>query len=106
MEYRLGTLMTGWFAKNLGDAMLAWDTLDRIETLYTSLYGVVDGRRDLAVFIRHESEGRLHCEVMAYFSPDAFLLAAALDAAPCGRPSKDGLSLHVGPKDSWQTLFS
>ena len=98
--------MTGWFAKNLGDAMLARDSLDRIESLYTSLYGVPDGHREIAVFIRHESEGRLHCEVMAYFSSDAFLLAAALDAAPCERPSKHDLSLHVGPEDSWKTLFS
>ena len=97
--------MTAWFAKNLGDAMLAWDSLDRVETLYTSLYGGADSRRDTAVFIRHESEGRLHCEVMAYFSPNAFLLAAALDAAPCKRLSKHDLSLHVGPGDSWQTLF-
>jgi len=98
--------MTAWFVKNMGDAMLGWDSLDRIETLYTSLYGVDDGRRDIAVFIRHESEGRLHCEVMAYFSPDAFLLATALDAAPCVRPSKHDLSLHVGSEDCWQMLFS
>ncbi len=97
--------MAGWFAKNLGDAMLAWDSLDRIETLYAALYGGANGRRDTAVFIRHESAGRLHCEVMAYFSPEAFLLAAALDATPCGRPSKDGLSLYVGDGDVWQTLF-
>ncbi len=97
--------MAAWFAKNLGDAMLAWDSLDRIETLYTSWYGRVDGHEDVAVFIRHESEGRLHCEVMAYFSPEAFLLAAALDAAPCERPSKHDLSLHVGPGDVWETLF-
>jgi len=105
LEYWLEVQMNAWFAKNLGDAMLAWDSLDRIETLYTSLYGGVDGCRDIAVFIRHESEGRLHCEVMAYFSPDAFLLAAALDAAPCKRPLKHDLSLHVGSGDSWQTLF-
>ena len=97
--------MAAWFAKNLGDAMLVWDTLDRIETLYASLYGEAEGCRDTAVFIRHESAGRLHCEVMAYFSPDAFLLAEALDAIPCGRPLKGGLSLHVGPGDVWQTLF-
>jgi len=97
--------MTAWFTKNLGDAMLAWDSLDRIETLYKSLYGGTDDRRDMAVFIRHQSEGRLHCEVIAYFSPDTFLLAAALDAAPCERPSKHDLSLHAGPEDSWHALF-
>lgn len=98
--------MAAWFAKNLGDAMLAWDSLDRIESLYTTLYGEADERQDIAVFIRHESKGRLHCEVMAFFTPDAFLLAATLDAAPCVRSSKHELSLHVGPEDSWQTLFS
>jgi len=98
--------MAAWFAKSMGDAMLAWDSLNRIETLYTSLYGEADGCCNIAVFIRHESEGRLHCEVMAYFSPDAFLLAAALDAAPCSRPLKHDLSLHVGPEDCWQKLFS
>ena len=98
--------MTGWFAKSLGDAMLAWDSLDRIDALYTALYGAADGRQDIAVFIRHESQGRLHCEVVAYFSPDAYLLAAALDAVPCARPSKHDLSLHVGPEDSWQMFFS
>jgi hypothetical protein len=97
--------MTGWFAKNLGDAMLAGDSLDRIEAAYSSLYGRDDSHQDVAVFIRHESEGRLHCEEMAYFSPNSFLLAAALDTAPCKRPSKHDLSLHVGPGDSWQTVF-
>jgi hypothetical protein len=97
--------MTTWFAKSLGDAMLAWDSLDQIEALYTSLYEEADSHQDVAVFIRHESEGRLHCEVLAYFSPNSFLLAAELDAAPCERPSKEDLSLHVGPEDSWQTLF-
>lgn len=97
--------MTTWFAKSLGDAMLAWDSLDQIEALYASLYEGADSHQDVAVFIRHESEGRLHCEVLAYFSPNSFLLAAELDAAPCGRPSKEDLSLHVGPENSWQTLF-
>lgn len=97
--------MAAWFAKNLGDAMLACDSLDQIKTLYTALYEAVDNLRDAAVFIRHESEGRLHCEVMAYFSPNSFLLAAELDAAPCERPSKQGLSMHVGSEDSWRTLF-
>jgi len=98
--------MAAWFVKNLGDAMLAWDALGQIETLYRSLYERADSPQDAAVFIRHESEGRLHCEVMAYFSPNSFLLAAELDAVPCERPSKEELSMHVGAEDSWQTLFS
>ena len=98
--------MAAWFVKNLGDAMLVSDALDHIESVYASLYQRADSPHDAAVFIRHESEGRLHCEVMAYFSPNSFLLAAELDAAPCNRPSKEDLSMHVGNEDSWQTLFS
>ena len=41
---------------------------------------------EMAVFTRPESEGRLHCEVVAYFSPAAGEVAKAFDAIPCGRP--------------------
>ena len=79
LEYGLGVMMAGWFAKNLGDAMLASEALDQIRASYASKYEGTDSRNSAAVFIRHESEGRLHCEVMAYFSPGAFRLAEALD---------------------------
>jgi hypothetical protein len=97
--------MTGWFAKNLGDAMLATEALDQIQSSYAAIYQGAESRQGAAVFIRHESEGRLHCEVMAYFSPGAFRLAEALDAVPCRRPAPGDLSLHAGPGDCWQDLF-
>lgn len=97
--------MTGWFAISLGDAMLAWDALDRIKIVYASMYGDIERCRGAAVFIRHETSGHLHCEVMAYFSPDAFLLAETLDAVLCSKPSREGLSLHAGAGEAWQTLF-
>jgi len=97
--------MTGWFAKNLGDAMLATEALDQILASYAAIYDGAENRQSAAVFIRHESEGRLHCEVMAYFSPDAFRLAEAFDAVPCRRPSPGDLSLHAGHVDCWQDLF-
>ncbi|MGA7594685.1 MAG: hypothetical protein WCA64_05750 [Gallionella sp.] len=97
--------MAGWYAKNLGDAMLASEALDQIRAFYAAKYGGADSRQNAAVFIRHESEGRLHCEVMAYFSPGAFRLAEAFDADPCRRPSPGDLSLHAGPDDSWRDLF-
>jgi hypothetical protein len=93
--------MAGWFARNLGDAMLASEALDQIVASYAALYEGVESRQRAAVFIRHESEGRLHCEVIAYFSPDAFRLAEAFDAVPCGRPSPGDLSLYAGPDDCW-----
>ena len=61
--------------------------------------------KDMAVFIRHESEGRLHCEIMVYFSPASVAIAKGFDADPCEKPSPAGLSLLLGAEDSWQALF-
>jgi hypothetical protein len=97
--------MSIWFKKNLGDAMLAGDSLEKIEALFISVYGKADSAKELAVFIRHESEGRLHCEVIAFFSPDSVFVAREFDADPCERPSKYGLSLLVGSAESWLTFF-
>ena len=97
--------MTVWFRKNLGDAMLAGESLHKIEELFESAYGKTDCPIEAAVFIRHESEGRLHCEVEAYFSPGSIVVAKRVDADPCARPALDGLSLLAGSADSWRVLF-
>ena len=60
----------------------------------------------MAIFIRHESEGRLHCKVNAYFSPAAGAVAEAVGARPCSKPAPDGLGLLAGAKESWALLFS
>lgn len=96
--------MNAWFGKNLGDAMLAGDALSRVEALFLAEYGQASPP-DAAVFIRHESEGRLHCEVQAYFSPAASAVAKALDADPCARPSPGDLTLLAGPEAAWPALF-
>jgi hypothetical protein len=97
--------MNLWYGKNLGDAMLAWEHLDRIQDLYVSIYGKTNRRSNVAVFYRHESEGRLHCEVWAYISPAAVELARAVAAEPCKQPSIDSLDLLVGPEECWTVLF-
>lgn len=94
-----------WFTKNLGDAMLAGEALARLEVSFVAAYGKPAVSDTMAIFFRHESEGRLHCEVKTYFSPDTVTLANALDATPCTRPSQDGLSLLAGAEASWHTLF-
>ena len=98
-------MMSAWSTKNLGDAMLAGEALARLEELFVSEYGRSGSADNIAIFIRHESEGRLHCEVKAYFSPGALNVAEAVDADRCARPSRDGLSLFVGPEESWLALF-
>lgn len=97
--------MSLWYGKNLGDAMLAGGHLDHIQALYESVYGKIRRYSNVAVFYRHESDGRLHCEVWVYFSPAAVELAKAVAAEPCQKPSIDSLGLLVGPEDCWTVLF-
>ena len=76
-----------------------------IEDRFRRLPGAAQPPADLAVFTRLESEGRLHCEVVAYFSPAAHELAEAFDADPCERPQWHGLGLLVGDPRAWAVLF-
>ena len=98
-------MISDWFTKNLGDAMLAGDALAQLEALFLATYEDSGVASKAAIFIRHESEGHLHCEVKAYFSPDAAIVARAVDADPCARPTRNDLSLLVGAEDSWQAWF-
>ena len=97
--------MSHWFAKSLGDALLAGELRSRIEVVFRTEYAGAGRPVDMAVFVRQESEGRLHCEVRAYFSPAAARVARAVDAAPCNPPVPDGLDLLAGVPESWRTLF-
>lgn len=97
--------MSRWFSKSLGDPLLAGEPLERIEELFRSEYERAGGPEDMAIFVRHESEGRLHCEVRAYFSPASAPVARGVDAVPCDRPSPEGLSLLAGAPESWRALF-
>lgn len=96
--------MRNWFVKNLGDALFAQEELDRIGVLYRSICGREDGPRGAGVFYRHDSEGRLHCQVLAYFSPAAAALAEVVQAEPCEPPSPEGLSLLEGSPDVHKAL--
>lgn len=97
--------MKVWFTKNLGDAMLAHNTLEQIQRLFSETYGLNGYAEDTAIFIRHESEGRLHCEVKVYFSPATVSIAKAINATPCKKPIPTDLGLLVGSDASWSILF-
>jgi len=97
--------MNLWFSKNLGDAMLAYLVLENIEAVCRLAYQKADCPDDMAVFLRHESEGRLHCEVKIYFSPAIGDTAKSLGAYPCEQPTRYGLSLLVGTPAVWSVLF-
>lgn len=96
---------TAWFTCNLGDAMLAGDSLEKIRASFPPRGDCLDEGGDMAVFVRHESEGRLHCEVHVYFSPAAAGLARVFGASACTRPSPLDLALLAGPESAWETLF-
>jgi hypothetical protein len=97
--------MSSWFCKHLGDAMMAFEPLGHIEALFQSAYRVAARPKNVAVFVRHNSEGHLHCQVDVFFSPASAILAEEMDADPCEKPSINGLGLLIGSEDSWSVLF-
>jgi hypothetical protein len=97
--------MKSWYSKALGDGMMASIPSAEIEKIFLPLFESAGKPVDMAVFTRHESEGRLHCEVIAYFSPAAVEVAKAFDAEPCEKPSRGELGLLAGDKQAWPALF-
>lgn len=88
--------MQQWFRKSLGDALLADVAISEITTAFQQIYGDNSGTKQAAVYLRHESEGRLQCEAIAYFTPASQALAQQLGACPCAQPYLDDLGLLVG----------
>ena len=97
--------MQTWFSQPLGDGVWAYGPKEQICMQFAPLFDAAGGPVDMAVFTRHELEGRLQCEVVAYFSPAAAVLAQAQGAQPCGRPSRGELDLLAGPAGCWAVLF-
>lgn len=97
--------MNYWFTSNLGDAMLSGESLERIKEIFLAEYATNDSVKERALFVRHESEGRLHCELIVYFSPATVRVAKAVNAIPCNKPCANGLGLLVGSEESWSVLF-
>jgi hypothetical protein len=94
-----------WYSVSLGDGMTSGMAAAEIEEAFARAFAAVGRPPGMAVFTRPESEGRLHCEVIAYFSPASRDVAKAFDAEPCERPARAGLNLLAGVEDSWSVLF-
>ena len=97
--------MKPWYSASLGDGMTSAMPAAEIEDVFARRFAAAGRPADMAVFTRPESEGRLHCEVIAYFSPAAREVAEAFDAEPCEKPVANGLSLLAGASSCWPVLF-
>ena len=97
--------MNTWYLMSLGDGIMAATPSAEIQEKFLQSFTAAGNPPDMAVFTRAESEGRLHCEIMAYFSPAAKEVAKIFGAQPCEKPSKAGLGLLAGEKVSWSILF-
>ncbi len=91
--------MNCWTKCNLGDALLADPAIASTEKSFVDAYRKAGMPANMAAFIRHESEGRLHCEVIVYFSPSAIKTAQKLGAVACPKPAAEGLSLLAGDRN-------
>lgn len=97
--------MNNWYSVSLGDGMMASTPSAEIEQVFQQAFNAAGKPTDMAVFTRPESEGRLHCEVIAYFSPAAVSIAKEFDAEPCEKPARSGLGLLAGDQRAWSVLF-
>lgn len=94
-----------WYTLNLGDALLATQALERIRQMFQAESEQRSATRDMALFMRHESEGRLHCEVILYFPPNIAALAHKLGASTCAAPAPRDLGLLAGNDSAWRIWF-
>lgn len=97
--------MTRWHTLELGDAVTAQVPLQRIREAYDEEFPRDRRPPDAAVFVRYESEGRLHCEAVVYLAPAAVALSQLLGARPCVRPARAGLDLVAGDERCWDAIF-
>ena len=98
--------MNTWFSKSLGGAIYGGDgVLAKLDAEVRQILARAGDPPDMAVFTRLESEGRLHCELVVYFSPAAYQVADLFGADPCEKPVRAGLDLIAGNTTCWSVLF-
>lgn len=101
-----GGFLSTWFTLDLGDALLAAESLHHIEQRFVNDFNDAGKPADMAIFIRHQSSGSVHCSVRLYFSPASATLAQALGAVACEQPSNQDLGLLAGIEQAWPRLFA
>jgi len=94
-----------WSSLTLGDGMWAPTVSSQIEEKFLASFEEAGKPVDMAIFTRSVSEGRLHCEVIAYFSPATHNISKLFGAEPCEQPTREGLGLLAGDQGSWAFFF-
>lgn len=94
-----------WFLINLGDATLVDNELELLRQRLSVAFTQAGSPKNMAAFMRHEADGRLHCEVKIYLSPTWNSTAKVFQATPCKKPSASDLSLLIGCQGAWSALF-
>ena len=100
--------METWYTIHLGepiDNLIADAALGLLDEIFAVEFAHAGGPPDMAIFKRLESENRLHCDLVLYFSPAAREAADWVDAEPCEKPARAGLYLLAGNAEAWSLLF-
>lgn len=82
-----------WYRLNLGDAMLAETQLFQLRKDFLQYLQATPETERKQLYTRHESKGSLHCELIAYLTPDCRDFACQKNAMACPPPCEAGLSL-------------
>lgn len=98
--------MTTWFSLPLGDGMFAFEPKEALREQTHRAFEDADRPAHFAVFTRHELEGRLQCEVIAYFTPEAADLARSQGAKSCAPPSGQDMDWMAGDPAAAAHYFS
>ncbi len=97
--------MDYWYELSLGDGITSVTPSDEVAQSFQAFFAAAGSPSDMAVFTHLDSEDRLHCELIAYFSPRAHEVAQAFQAQPCAKPVRVGLKLLAGDPQCWFVLF-
>ncbi|MFE8070967.1 hypothetical protein QQM79_07895 [Marinobacteraceae bacterium S3BR75-40.1] len=89
--------MDSWFQLHLGDGIMAQVPCQTIREAYARARLEQALPESHVIYIRHDNEGGLQCEVTVYFPPSLEKLARQFHASPCPPPHKVGLEILAGP---------
>ena len=95
----------GWRRLDLGDATLADAAFARAAAAFAAFWERAGRPAGTGLFVRHESDGGLHCRLRLYYPPAAAGAAEEAGAEPCPRPEPGDLGIASGSPRAGDLLF-